>query len=244
MKIQTAEVLPGSESPAVEGSTGALRCTLVLADGTRRAAVLKRAPLAEVAAEAFSALLLRNWGLTVPEPFLVDETGALAFASADAGYPSLRQRLGVEAMPAGPQRDQAEMVGARIAAALSSAPLAAAADEAIENRDRNFGNILWDGAEAAWIDHAYSLGQSPDRVGVGNKLCVMAVMAGSHEAFSTSAVAHALSLDRDAPHHAQYALPTVLHAVPLASFVAARLGLVASRLLARFPAPTDLLSGP
>ena len=35
--ILTAALLPGSETPAGDGSTGALRCTLVLPDASRRA---------------------------------------------------------------------------------------------------------------------------------------------------------------------------------------------------------------
>jgi len=57
--ILTAALLPGSETPAGDGSTGALRCTLVLPDASRRAAILKRGALGEVAAEVFSAVLLR-----------------------------------------------------------------------------------------------------------------------------------------------------------------------------------------
>jgi hypothetical protein len=104
--IRTAQVLPGTEIPAGDGLTGALRCTLILPDGTQRAAILKRAPLGEVAAEAFAALLLRAWGLPVPEPFIVDEPEAPAFASADAGYPNLKQRLGL------PHRHDAAHLGA------------------------------------------------------------------------------------------------------------------------------------
>lgn len=173
--IRTAQVLPGTEIPAGDGLTGALRCTLILPDGTQRAAILKRAPLGEVAAEAFAALLLRAWGLPVPEPFIVDEPEAPAFASADAGYPNLKQRLGLPHMPDCERRQRAELVGCRIATTLPTSALAAAADEAIDNRDRNLGNILWDGASEDWIDHAYALGQRA--MADVNKLCAMATAA-------------------------------------------------------------------
>lgn len=238
--IPTAQVLPGSETPAGDGTTGALRCTLLLANATRRVAVLKRAPLGHVAAEAFSAVLLRAWGLPVPEPFLVDEPDGPAFASADAGYPSLKQRLGLPGMPAGERRQRAELLGCRIATALRSAALAAAADEAIDNRDRNLGNILWDGTAEAWIDHAYALGQLA--MADMNKLCTMAVAAGTSEALRAAAIGQALALDPTAIGQAAQVLPSHFGAQALANLVAARVGMAATLLLARFPAPDDLFS--
>lgn len=242
--IRIAQVVPGTESPAVEGSTGAVRCTLSLDDGQRRAAVLKRGALGEVAAEAFCAVLLRAWQLPVPEPFLVREAQGLAFASADATYPSLRKRLGLDALAPGPQLDAAVRVASLLATSLPTAGLAAAADEAIANRDRNLGNILWDGSAEAWIDHAYSLGvQSPTPLADLNKLCVMATHVGTHEALRKSAVAQALTLDRGAPNFAAGGIPPELSGEPLAAAVAGRLGRLAGLLLDRFPKPADLLSG-
>jgi hypothetical protein len=242
--IRTAQVLPGTEISAGDGITGALRCTLVLDDdGSRRAAVLKRVPLGEVAAEAFSAVLLRAWGLPVPEPFIVAESGELAFACADAGYPSLRQRLSLAQLAPGPARDAALAIGALLATGLPSAGLAAAADEAIDNRDRNLGNILWDGQAEAWIDHAYALGSAPLGMADANKLCAMAVASGTYEALRTSAIGQALGLEHNAAHDAASELPPELSGVQLSAYVAGRLASLANRLLARFPAPQDLLSG-
>jgi hypothetical protein len=238
--IQTAAIVPGSESPAGEGSTGAARCTIILPDGSRRAAVVKRGPIGQIAAEAFAAVLLRAWGLPVPQPFLVEDDPHPAFASADDGYPSLKQQLGLHHMPPGEHRRRAEWVACRIAVGLRTAPLAAAADEAIANRDRNLGNILWDGASEAWIDHAYALGQAdiPD----ANKLCDMARAVGASEQLLRSAVAQALALSRDAIALAAQDLPEHLGAHALASLVSQRIANVASALLSRFPAPDDLFS--
>lgn len=241
--ISIAELVPGSEQAAGDGITGARRCIVQLADGQRRAAVLKRGPVGQVAAEAFSALLLREWGLPVPEPFLVPEADTLAFASADAGYPSLKKRLGLDALPPGPLHDQAAFVAMTLATSLSSSGLAAAADEAIANPDRNLGNVLWDGSAEAWIDHAYSLGMGPPDVGTHNKLCLMSLHAGTHDTLKQSAVGQALTLDRAAPAQAAAALPGGMHGAELAQAVSARLTGLASLLLNRFPKPIDLLSG-
>lgn len=239
--IETARLIQGSEARTAEGITGALRCTLELPDGSRRAAILKRGPLAEVAAEAYAAVLLRAWGLPVPQPFLVPEAdGSLAFASADMSYPSLRQRMGLDRY-AGPQRQRAEVLACLVASSLRTAPLAAAADEAIDNRDRNLGNILWDGAAEAWIDHAYAfgLGGQPD----ANKVCTMAMVAGNAETLKASAVAQALAMDRQAVAEVAQALAGSVDAQGMADEVSRRIAGLAGRILARFPQPADLLSG-
>ena len=240
--IQTVSIIPGSESPAGDGITGAMRCTILLQDGSRRAAVVKRGPLGQIAAEAFSALLLRAWGLPVPQPFLVDELPHPAFASADDGYPNLKQRLGLHNMPPGEQRSRTEWVACRIAVGLKTAPLAAAADEAIANRDRNLGNILWDGSSEAWIDHANALdqGSMPD----ANKLCDMARAVHASEQLLRSAVAQALALNRDAIELSAQDLPERLGATALASMVGQRIANVANALISRFPTPDDLFSVP
>ena len=243
MKLETARLVRGSETPEAEGTTGAQRCTLVLADGRRVAAILKRAPIGQVGAEAFSAVLLRAWGLPVPTPYLVPDDAGLAFASADAAYPNLRKRLGLDTLPAGPAKDAALYLACELACSLPSAGKAAAADEAIRNPDRNLGNILWDGATEAWIDHAYSLGQAPVHIGTRNKLCDMAQLVGAQTAMSTSAVAQAFALNRAAPHEAAQQLPPALQGQALADQVAQRISGLAMALLNRFSPPKDLLSG-
>jgi hypothetical protein len=242
MKLEVVELVVGTETPAGDGNSGALRCTVRLPDKTMRAAVLKRGPLDEIAAEAFAALLLRAWSLPVPEPFLVVDGSTLSFASADMAYPNLKQCLGLLALPEGPARDAAVSIAASIAASLPTAPLAAACDEAIDNRDRNLGNILWDGSSEAWIDHALSLGRAHAHPDI-NKLCQIAASGPNHDQFSRAAVAQSLILDRTVPPEAEATLATrPMGAGGYAAFVAARLTSLGNRLVARFPAAADLLS--
>lgn len=240
MLLELAALIPGTETPAGDGVSGALRCVLRLPDGSRCSAVLKRADLGEVIAEAFGALLLKAWNLPVPTPYLVDESGKIAFASADNSYPNLKQHLGLASRVGGPARDAAMRVAMALATSLPTAPLAAACDEAIANGDRNLGNILWDGSDEAWIDHALAFGRGTDDV---NKLCVMAIGMPNEDHFSKSAIAQSLLLERDLPELVEGTVSrSVLGDPHLPAFVSGRLVALAGRLLARFPKPPDLLS--
>jgi hypothetical protein len=128
-----------------------------------------------------------------------------------------------------------------LASSFKTAALATAADEAIDNRDRNLENILWDGTAEAWIDHAYALGQGmhlPDL----NKMCFMACELGQADKACAASVAQALAIDRSAPAAAGTAMPSPIDGPGLAQAVSARVAGLAVRLLARFPQPPDLLS--
>lgn len=240
-RIAFASLVAGSETPAGDGVTGAMRCVISV-NGIHRAAILKRAPLDQVVAEAFAALLLRGWELPVPEPVLVDENDKLAFASVDVRYPNLKQRLALNELPSGKARDAALFLAAQLACRLPNAPLAAACDEAIGNHDRNLGNILWDGENDGWIDHAFSVGtcmSMPDK----NKLCDMAVLVGEASNMQRQATARSLLLRRDLPIEVTGLLDTVgITAGDKAAYVAQKLNTLGNRLLARFPQPNDLLS--
>lgn len=243
MKLGVAELIAGTERPLGVGKTGAARCNLRV-DGRPVAAIIKRGPVEQTYAEAFCALLLSAWGLPVPTPYVVmtgDQDG-LAFASVDATYPNLMQHLGMDDLPEGsPERWAATRVAIHVAVHLANAPLAAAADEAIDNRDRNLGNILWDGQSDAWIDHAYSLG-ADTRHADANKLCQMALADGIAPTFQQSAMARGLAIDRTAPLAAAQACAVAFDAAGLAAFVAARMPGLAQRIVHRFPSPDDLLS--
>jgi hypothetical protein len=242
MTLKWATVVPGSEVSASAGTTGAIRCVLSIPGESLTRAVLKRGHESHTMAEAFCALLLRGWGLPVPRPFLVQEGPLISFASADDGYPNLNQRLGVDALPKeSSQHAQAVKIAAQLACSLPTAALAATADEAIQNRDRNLGNILWNGTDEAWIDHAFALGNGahlPD----ANKLCDMAVFTGQAEALEATAIAHWTALDRAEPLAAARSLESIADCTSSAAFVAARLNQLGMLLLARFPSPRDLLS--
>lgn len=244
MGLEVAELVAGSETPAGDGITGALRCVLSFPTGDKKAAILKRGPIDQVAAEAFAALLLHEWGLPVPQPCLVIEAGGVAFASIDTGYPNLKHHTGLDSLPEGPAKDAAIKTAMSLVLSFPTTPLATACDEAIDNRDRNLGNVLWDGSKESWIDHALSFG-----VGAGmqdvNKLCVMAVASDKKDDLHRSSVAQALILDRSAISVAETEMAS--SPVPpgqMAAFVASRVSNLATRLLDRFPAPADLLSPP
>lgn len=238
MSIETVAVVPGTETPVGDGINRPVRCIVRFADQSIRAAIVKRLTPDGVAAEAFCALLLRGWGLSVPQPALV--AGEMAFASLEVTYPNLKQRIGwSENLPDSVKR-ALFIQGAKLVSSMGDTPRALSADEAIDNRDRNLGNILWDGSNATWIDHerAFGLGPEPD----GNKLATMIVGSGLDcSGIQTAAVAVSLSLG------AQVVAEAVGHCDGLnvsnfAAQVTGRLSLLANRVLQRFPQPADLLS--
>ncbi|MBD9417634.1 hypothetical protein IB259_00170 [Achromobacter sp. ACM04] len=242
MKLEAADLVRGSETPVGDGLTGAMRCILTLPNGVKRAAVVKTGSIGEVTAESFCALLLKAWGLDVPDPYIVRWPSGFAFGSADTGYPSLKQRVGIsDQIPPGPIRDAAEKAACALVASFADTPLALCADEAIGNTDRNLGNILWDGRRVSWIDHARCLEEGegyPDR----NLLAVMAMLAGKEDSIAKSAVAQALALNRTVILEASDAAVEALGHGDPAAFVAKRINTLAARIISRFPAPADLLS--
>lgn len=240
MSIENVTVIAGTETPVGDGINQPMRCLVRFPDQSIQAAIVKRLTAQGVAAEAFCALLLRGWGLSVPQPALV--AGEIAFASLDMGYPNLKQRIGWSETLPDAVKKVLVIYGAKLVAGLADTPRALAADEAIDNRDRNFGNILWDGNNVGWIDHerAFGLGPEPD----DNKLATMIVTSGvDYTGIQAAAVAVSLSLGAQAINDAvtEYG---ILGVESFAAQVTARLGPLASRVLQRFPQPIDLLSQP
>jgi hypothetical protein len=240
MPIPLVTIVPGTQQPISEGVNRPVRAVLRFPDHSVRAGYVKPMAPACVAAEAFCALLLRGWGLNVPEPAIVADP--FAFVSIDTGYPNLKQRIGwSDALP--PQvRDLLQQQGARLVAGFSETPRALAADEAIDNRDRNLGNILWDGGSVAWIDHERSLGVVPQAD--ANKLALMTIMAGDAGEVQRSAIAIALTLGTQAVAAASQDCEALPEAATFAAAITARLPGLAQRVLARFPQPADLLAQP
>jgi hypothetical protein len=231
-----AALIDGSEAPVKNGVS---RC-LIEHRGGRRTAYLKRLPLDEVAAEVFAARLLRRWGLPVPEPFVVGTQHGLAFASADAGAgaQSLRQHFfGDQPLAYHSTFDEILRAAEGLVLSLPTAPLVAAADEAIGNVDRCCANVLWNGAQATWIDHAESFGLSwlPDR----NQVIAMAVHLDRAEQFLPSVLAAGASLDRKAPAAAAAGLPREWGADRMAAFVIERMTTLEDRLHQRIPQTGD-----
>ncbi len=196
MTVPIVAIIEGSERAVGEGVNRPIRCLVRLPDNTLRAAVVKRINPEGVAAEVFCALLLRAWGLGVPEPAIV-QADQIAFASIDSGFPNLKQRIGWQDHLPAPLKNALAMHGARIVAGFEDTPRALAVDEAIANRDRNLGNILWDGQNVAWIDHerALGLGSDPDE----NKLAAMVVAANVElDKIQMAAVSISMSLGAQA----------------------------------------------
>lgn len=241
LSLPTVEVISGTESLIGEGKSGALRCLVRYADNSTRAAVVKRLPPANVAAEAFCALLLRGWGLNVPEPALV--TGPpVAFACIEMSYPNLKQKIGWSDSYPDTYKELMIQFGSKLVASFSQTPLALAADEAIENRDRHLGNILWDGNEAAWIDHDQALRVWTFPLDDRNKLADIAVLSGDHLKVQRSAIALSFTLGQQAIDDAMIHCSHVAEAPQFASQVAGRLAHLAGVVLAQFPQPRDLLT--
>lgn len=238
--LTRATLVAGSETPAGDGLTGALKRVITDTNGKKFSAYLKKGSLEEVLSEALASLLLSGWGLPIPKPYLVQHGADLYFASADAKYPSLKKRFNLDQLPS-PVKEQLATHAAALVCSFKSAPLAAACDEAIDNRDRNLGNVLWDGSDEAWIDHAYcfGVGNQPDQ----NKLCAMAVAIGEIDRMQRSSLASALTLDKSLTSRASMELSSAsLDVSAMVEHVDHRLRQIGQLILARFPQPTDLLS--
>lgn len=235
--IRIGQLVPGSEQRVGEGVTAPVRAHVIL-DGRSEITVLKRLPQDGMLAEAFCAVLLRAWGLPVPEPLIVNTPDGLAFASLDAGYPNLKQRLGWNDDLPEDERNALVLTGAAIISNWPDAGLALAADEAIANADRNLGNVLWDGVDHAYIDHERTLGRVPHH---HNLIAEFARLANMGETVEKSAVAAALAMSATLPS----GIETLggFDASSYAELVCSRVTGLAGAVLKRFPKPTDLLTG-
>lgn len=242
MELSIVELVVGSESAVGTGLTGAQRGLIRLPDGTVRAAIVKRMEPRAIAAECFCSLLLRRWGLNVPEPAIVGDP-PVAFASLDVSYPNLLQRVGWSASLPPQVRAVLEQAAARLVASFAQTPLALAADEAIKNLDRNLGNILWNGNEVAWIDHERALGASREPMADINKLAGLALMAGEHDRIAAAAVTASFTLSAAAVAEAERVCSAHADTTGFSAVVSERLEHLANAVLARFPRPSDLLEG-
>jgi len=240
MPIQVVTVISGTEQLAGEGQTQPFRALVRFRDKTVRAGYVKVLPPEGVAAEAFCALLLRGWGLNIPEPAICD--APFGFVSIDVGYPNLKQHIGWSESFPQPLKDVLARHGAMLVASFPDTPRALAADEAIDNKDRNLGNILWDGQQVAWIDHERSLGLVPQPD--ANKLATMAIVAGMANEIQRSAVAVSLTLGPQVVSDAAEECSAMASVAGFADAVARRLPSLAQRVLSRFPRPVDLFSQP
>ncbi|HGM7334475.1 TPA: hypothetical protein ACKQCJ_000780 [Stenotrophomonas maltophilia] len=249
MELEWADLVEGSDknaedgaSDALDGISGALRCSIMTKDGEQLVAILKRDPPEHVFAEALCALLLNRWGLSVPRPFLVQEAGGVAFASADMRYPNLKQKVGIDGEDQDPvEKEVATRLAVELVSGFPTTNLALAIDEAIDNRDRNLGNVLWDGIEETWIDHAMSLGNALHMADC-NKLCMIMTAAGKANEAKQAAITHWTALNRSAIAPLADKIDEHYDTALWRDMILQRLDDLGSRIMARFPQPDDLLA--
>ncbi len=237
MKIRSGQIVPDTQMPLDEGVTAPFRC-VVIVDGERFGAVAKAIPPANIERECVCAVVLRAWGISVPEPLLLEQPdGTVCFGSLDAEYPSLAKRLAItKDLP-----DEIEAVLVQLASAIicswDDAPQALAADEIIENGDRNLGNFLWSGGkEHMYIDHERALGGAPF---TSNHMVMYAQISGATEQMCRGAVDFARRLAPNLPR------PAADHGLDFQwgiDRIRDRIAGSAQCILDRFPSPDDLFS--
>lgn len=237
MKLKTA-ILIVKGAKIGEGINEPCRA-VVRFDGADIAVILKELSLPAVAAECFAALLLRERGLNVPEPVLVDMNGVLAFGSAELIYPSLHQKFQYELIPE-ELKHQVLVHMANIIRQWKQTPLAIAVDEVIGNKDRNIGNILWDGGEPYFIDHERCF----DLVNLAdvNKLAELSKLGNvdvNSVLQAAVTAAHTLTLG---VMEAAGAATAHLDTKDFSDYIKLRMPHLVRMVLNRFPQPQDLLS--
>ncbi len=238
MAFELVSIIEGTETPVGDGINAPVRALVRFDNNSVCRAIVKILPPANLAAELFCSVLLRGWGLAVPDVAIVRGEPA-RFASLDTGYPSLKQRIGwSETLPLD-VRQVLEQHGAKLVSGFADTPRALVADEAISNRDRNLGNILWDGTAVSWIDHerVFGLHNLQDQ----NLLAVMANISGNAKRIQEAAVAIALSLGQQAADSALRECDSFDDANGFADQIQKKLAPLAMLVLKRFPQPNDLL---
>lgn len=239
MEIREVKLISGTETPVGDGLSKPIRALVRFEDMSSALAIVKTLDAKGFSAEIFCSILCKLWGLNVPEIAVVaDKPNTLA--SIDTTYPNLKQSIGwSESLPED-LRKALELQGCALVSSFPTTPTALAIDEAINNRDRNFGNILWDGNDVAWIDHERSLGFKSEAD--QNKLVNMAVVSGNKDRVQAAAVAISLALSSDAIVSTHEALKEFDNANDHAAFTKERVKKLSALIVDRFPKPMDLLS--
>lgn len=237
MELLTAELIHRGERTA-DGINSPIRAIVRIADRDV-VVILKELQAPLLAAECFAALLLRGWGLNVPEPVLIhDREGKNYFGSLEVNYPSLKQSMGFDQLE---ERIRLQIYPhmAKIAAQWKQTPLCIATDEIIGNKDRNIGNILWDGGEPWFIDHERSFGllEQEDL----NKMVQLILLSDTSKAIQTSAVAIIFTLLPSIIDEAEQAT-MALDTAKFNEYIKNRTPSWANLVINRFPQPDDLLS--
>lgn len=242
--IQRGRLIPDTETPLDDGKTNPppMRAKVRLDSGRSVQAIIKRLSPKETAIECFCAVLLTEWGISVPPVALIEDGDGLAFASLDTSYPSLKRRFGITADMSKPEQAARAMAAGKIAQQWEEIPLVIAADEAIKNIDRNIGNILWDGETRSYIDHGAAMNGESKGI---NMLAGLMFAIGAHEKIERSAVAACFTLAEEAITKAIEKMPEdwLEYKNEFGHFVSNRLPQLANKVIACFPKPQkDLLS--
>lgn len=237
MELKTAElILKGCK--VNDGITEPIRAIVRMNDRDT-SVILKELDKPAIAAECFSALLLRGWGLNVPEPVLVnDGDGIQYFGSLEILYPSLKQKMNIDAIPESARHEVLQQISC-IIIKWRQTPLAIAIDEVIGNKDRNIGNILWDGSEPYFIDHerCFDLIEQIDL----NKLADLSNLSGESDKIKTLAVAAVTTLESTIIDEAQAATES-LDTMAYNEYIKNKIPQLTRMVLNRFPQPQDLFN--
>lgn len=178
-KIAVAELLPGATpfddtnvNPVYKGMVG-------LPNGDDLPAFIKFIDRRAILIESLCAIIGRGLNLPIPTPVLVivpddanpspSYTHDIAFASLDAGYPSIRKLVTVQQQV---DRKLAQPIMERLAKWKHLAR-SVVFDEYIANTDRQIGNLLYDGLnDFVLIDHERCLADhlTPEQIAHPNNL--------------------------------------------------------------------------
>lgn len=243
--IRLGTLLPGA-TPIGVGTTAPLKGFAWMSDATQESVVVKKVPVAALAAEVFCAALGRAAELPIPEPVIIkdQEADRFLFGSVYQAYPNLLQRFQFDSSTI--SDEQLKLVGARVMQWTKICDVIGF-DEWINNVDRNLQNILWDGYdEFVLIDHGQTLGTAPSGVPDENKLIKLALhslmpSSAAVDNLKTRVLNAALEFEPGFANEAAealYSAPVFGASKACAgylNFVAHRLPILANLLIGRFP---------
>lgn len=157
--VELVTMLPGAQKVDDQNLNPTWKSHVINADQTSSVAFVKFIEPRKIFVECFCALIGRKLGLPIPKPMVVNVTHdalsctvpsgqqVVAFGSEDAAHPSFRRRIA---------QDEPEAM--KLIRAYSKILDISLFDEWIANRDRNVGNILFDGKSVFhFIDHELAL---------------------------------------------------------------------------------------
>lgn len=236
MMVQRGYLLPGSV-PLSRKTHNAVRAGTAWVDGSEIEVVAKALPEAEIDIEVFCAVLAVLWELPALSPLvLTDESGALYFACSRSDKSNIMQVFDLEKVP-----EEQWFSALRPLANWKAAPKVCAFDEAIDNVDRNLGNILWtDENDFLLIDHGLALGNKISPSDTENKLLTLVRCLHTGNDLATQklkkdTLTAAKQLDEDRLDDAKNSLTSEPDTADHVAFVRVRLQSLADLIKSRFP---------